>query len=386
MSGKKITNPVKLFVVKDSKPPLLWRGGWGRGRFRQAFKHLSRTTMKKFSFLFAAFLVTFNAISQFNSGKVVSGIINSAFLQNKGGENPDRRISVYLPPGYDKSEQHYPVIYYLHGFMGTDSISPNMKAILDSAISKKKIRPFILVIADQYTLYAGSFYTNSALTGNWADFTAKELVDYMDKKFRTIRNRESRGIAGHSMGGYGAIKLAMLYPDVFCSVYALSPGLIAFVKEFGPNSDSFKQLGAIKTQEDLNKTYYPKVLVAVARAWSPNASKPPFYCDVPFIYKGDSLIIDNTVLEKWNANMPVYMVDKYADNLRRLKAIKLDWGRNDASRFPVQCGMFSQKLENLGIHHYAEEYIGDHGNKIWTKDGRVLNDLLPFFNDYLKFE
>ena len=84
--------------------------------------------------------------------------------------------------------------------------------------------------------------------------------------------------------------------------------------------------------------------------------------------------------------MPVYMIEKYADNLRKLKALKLDWGRNDASRFPVQCGMFSQKLENLGIQHFAEEYIGDHGNKIWSTDGRVLNDLLPFFNDYLKFD
>jgi S-formylglutathione hydrolase FrmB len=261
-----------------------------------------------------------------------------------------------------------------------------MKSILDMGISKQKIRPYILVISDQYTLYQGSFYTNSSLTGNWADFTAKELVEYTDKNFRTIPNRDSRGIGGHSMGGYGALKLAMLYPETFSVVYALSPGLLAFVKEFGPNSDSFKQLGGIKTIDDLNKTYYPKVLVAVARAWSPNPAKPPFYCDFPFTYIGDSLIVNNDVLEKWNNNMPVYMVDKYAGNLRKLKAIKLDWGRNDGSRFPVQCGMFSQRLENLGITHYAEEYIGTHVDKIWTTDGRVLNEFLPFFNDYLKFE
>ena len=64
--------------------------------------------------------------------------------------------------------------------------------------------------------------------------------------------------------------------------------------------------------------------------------------------------------------MPVYMVDRYASNLRKLKALKLDWGRNDSQRFPVQCGMFSQRLENLGIEHFAEEYIGNHGTKIWT--------------------
>lgn len=335
------------------------------------------------AFLMVAFLN--NVEAQSMSGKVVSFVINAKTLQNSGGENPNRKVSVYLPPGYDQGKQRYPVVYYLHGFMGTDSIYTVMKNILDKAISTKKIRPFIFVQSNQYTQFEGSFYSNSSMIGNWSDFTAKELVDYVDKNFRTIANRESRGIGGHSMGGYGAIKVAMLYPDVFSSIYAMSPGLLAFVKEFGPNSDSFKDLGKVKTQEELKRTYYPKVLVAVARAWSPNPAKPPFYIDLPFTYQGDSMIVNEPVLKKWHDNMPVYMVNKYADNLRKLKAIKLDWGRNDAARFPLQCTMFSQALENLGIEHYAEEYIGNHVNKIWTSDGRVLNDLLPFFNDYLVF-
>lgn len=340
--------------------------------------------MNKYYLFLFVLLITQKSFSQ-ASGKLTSFTINAKTLENNGGENQNRKVSVYLPPGYEKENQRFPVIYYMHGFMGTDSISSAMKTILDRGIAQQKIRPFILVIASHYTLYEGSFYSNSSLTGNWADFEAKELVEYVDRNFKTIATRDSRGIAGHSMGGYGAIKIGMLFPDVFSSVYALSPGLLAFVKEFGPNSDSFKELGKIKTKEELKKTYYPKVLVAVARAWSPNPAKPPFYCDVPFTYQGDSLIVNNTVMEKWSQNMPVYMVDKYASNLRKLKALKLDWGRNDASRFPVQCSMFSQRLENLGIDHFAEEYIGNHGNKIWTTDGRVLNDLLPFFNEYLRF-
>lgn len=330
--------------------------------------------------IFHLSLITFAQTS-----KVVSFVIDSKALQNTGGEDPNRRVSVYLPPNYDASTQRYPVIYYLHGFMGKDNIFPQMQKILDEGIARQKIKPFIFVQADQYTLFEGSFYSNSSLTGNWDEFESKELVEYLDKNYRTLPNRESRGIAGHSMGGYGAFKIGMLHHEVFSSIYALSPGLLAMVKEFGPNSTSFKDIQNVKTIEDLKKTYYPKVLVAVGRAWSPNPNKPPFYCDFPFSYEGDKMIVNQPVLEKWEANMPVYMVDKYADNLRKLTAIKLDWGRNDSPRFPVQIGMLSQRLENLGINHFSEEYIGDHGNKIWTMDGRVLNDLLPFFNDYLKF-
>ena len=342
--------------------------------------------MKKIIAAFFTVILVKIAFSQNISGSVVTKIINSTYLQNKGGENPNRRISVYLPPGYDQSKQRYPVIYYLHGFLNNDSITAFMKNILDAGIAKNKIRPYILVIADHFTLFSGSFYSNSSLTGNWSDFEAKELVAYMDKNFKTIANRDGRGIAGHSMGGYGALKIAMMYPDVFSCVYALSPGLLAFVKEFGPNSDSYKQLAVIKTKDELDKTYYPKVIAACARAWSPNLNKPPFYFDLPFNYVGDSLVVDSVVYAKWRDNMPLYMIDRYASNLRKLKAIKLDWGRNDAPRFPVQCGMFSQELENHGIEHYAEEYIGTHVNKIWTTDGRVLNEMLPFFNDYLRFE
>jgi len=188
------------------------------------------------------------------------------------------------------------------------------------------------------------------------------------------------------MGGYGALKIAMHYPEVFGAVYALSPGALTVVREYGPNSNTYKELSDIKTVEQLNKTYFPKVIIAFAKSWSPNPNKPPFYCDVPFEYDGDELIVNEKVLDKWYDHMPFHMIDGHLENLKKLKAIKLDWGRNAGERFLQQCNMFSQRLENVGIYHFAEEYIGTHVSGIWTKDGRVVNNMLPFFDFYLDFE
>lgn len=299
-------------------------------------------------------------------------------------------MTVYLPPGYDQITNRFPVIYYLHGFTRNDSLqiaSDHFDQLLDKAITGGKIRPVIVVMPDQYTLFRGSFYTNSSLTGNWADFTAKDLVNYVDRHYRTIPDKESRGIIGHSMGGYGAIKLGMLFFDVFASVYALSPGVLAAVKDLGPNGEAFKRAQQIKTRDELLNDFLANVVVALGRAYSPNPGKPPFYCDLPYTYNGDSLLIDYNVLDLWNKNSQIEMVDDYRNNLKKLNALKLDWGRNEEfAHIPITSLMFSQKLEDLGINHYAEEYIGTHGNKLWTDDGRALNDMLPFFNTYLKFE
>jgi pimeloyl-ACP methyl ester carboxylesterase len=325
-----------------------------------------------------------NPIFSQTTGEVRVDSVYSAYLENDFGEATTRKISVYLPPGYEEGTKRYPVIYFLHGFTGTHEMR-GMKEILDYAIESKRIRPFILVLPNQLTTYGGSFYSNSELFGNWEDFTAFDLVFYVDKNYRTIATKESRGITGHSMGGYGAIKLAMHHPDIFNTVYAISPGALTIVREYGPNSDTFKELSTIKTLDELSKTYFGSVMMAFGRSWSPNPDKAPFYSDFPFEYKGDELVVHEDVLQKWYANMPVHMIDDNLENLQKLKAIKMDWGRNAGDRFTIQCKMFSQRLENVGITHFAEEYIGTHTSGIYTKEGRIPQQVLPFFDEYLEF-
>ena len=348
--------------------------------------------MKKLTFLLAFILIGQLGIAQYPAGKIVVDHLYAASLENPGGENPTRRVTVYLPPGYENGVDRYPVIYFLHGFTTSDSLliaRKHLDKLMDKAIATGKIKPIILVLPNQYTLYRGSFYTNSSLTGNWADFTAMDLVAYTDKNYRTIPEKKSRGIAGHSMGGNGALKFGMLFPEVYSVVYALSPAMLGLYKDYGAKGKAYKRANQIKTREELigGKEFGANAIVALGRAFSPNPNNPPFYADIPFSYEGKTMIVNYKVLELWNKNMPIEMVDDYVDSLRKLKAIKLDWGRNEPFLYlPMSCKIFSQKLENLGINHYAEEYIGTHTNKLWTDDGRALNDMLPFFDTYLKFE
>ena len=329
---------------------------------------------------------------QIAKGNVITDHINATSLKNNGGENPVRRITIYLPPGYNSTTARYPVIYYLHGFAWSDSLliaSDHLDLLLDNGISTGKIRPVIVVMPDEYTTYKGSFYSNSSLNGNWADFTARDLVAYVDQHYRTIPTTGSRGIAGHSMGGHGALKIAMLFPDVFSCVYALSPAVLALEKDLGPNSNAYRRAQQIHTVNELVsgwKEIQANLVIAIGRAWSPDSNNPPFYTDLPFTYQNDSLVINTKVLDLWNRNSPLYMIDDYIGNLRKLRSIKLDWGRNDEfTHIPYTCRLFSQKLERLGIEHYAEEYIGTHGSKVSSQDGRILNEMLPFFNTGLIF-
>jgi enterochelin esterase-like enzyme len=342
--------------------------------------------MRKSLVAFLAFAGPVCVAAEYHRGTVVTEMIHSANLENEMGENATRAISVYLPPGYADSDQRYPVIHFLHGFTGDNKMLEPVAPLLDQAIATRRIRPFIMAISDQKTTYDGSFYSNSGVFGNWEDFTVHDVVDYVDSHFRTLAVAESRGITGHSMGGYGALLLAMKHPDVFSTVYGLSPGALAIVREYGPNSPTFRELSQITTEEELAKTYFGKVMVAFGRSWSPNPDKPPFYTDLPFDFSSGELEVNEAALQKWYDNMPLYMIDDHRENLLKLRAIKFDWGRNAGDRFTTQCEMFSQRLENAGITHFAEEYIGTHISDIFTPEGRLPQQLLPFFDYYLDFE
>ena len=318
-------------------------------------------------------------------------IHSTNFADNKIGTDPVRHLSVYLPEGYEGSTTRYPVLYFLPNPM--EPFHPaffegQAKRFLDNAIAKHQIGKIILVAADFSTPMGSSWYVNSPVTGNWSDFMTRELVPYIDANFRTLSTRDSRGIFGDFMGGYGALRFGMTHPEIFGSVYALHPvgtgsGLLTMYSR--PDWDA---LTKAKSLQDA-KTGFNGIFITIFQAHIPDVDKPPLYIDMQARKSGDALVIDSAVTARLRDNFFIEsMVAKYADNLMSLRGLKFDWARSDGNQDHVYANQaLTHKLNEFGIRHEAEEYNGlwtGAGN--WEDGGRITTDVLPFFQKYLVFE
>jgi enterochelin esterase-like enzyme len=143
-------------------------------------------------------------------------IIKSAIL------NKEVHYSIFLPSDYYTSERAYPVTYLLHGYGDADDgwiQFGEVNRLADDAIKAGKIPPMIIVTPDGFT----SFYINTADGKlNYEDFFIKELIPHIEKTYKVKAERKYRGIAGLSMGGYGALMYALKYPNLFVASAPLS--------------------------------------------------------------------------------------------------------------------------------------------------------------------
>jgi enterochelin esterase-like enzyme len=298
---------------------------------------------------------------------------------NLEGNAVEREAIVYLPPSYHKERsRRYPVVYGLHGYyVGPQQWSQEIHAPQSIegafALGAKEV---IVVLPDGKTLHNGSMYSSSATTGDFERYVARDVVAYIDANYRTLPRRESRGLVGHSMGGYGAARIGMKYPDVFGSLYLMSPCCLSVRTAPPPGvEEEFKKL---RGREDLEQqSFMVRATLAAAAAWSPNPDKPPFYVDLPF---GDDATRQD-VLGRWAANAPLAFVDQYIGNLRQYRGIAMDVGDRDMLR--IDTAKLHGKLRQYGIDASFEEYAGDHTNKLGE---RIQNHVLKFFSDTLCFD
>jgi len=298
---------------------------------------------------------------------------------NLQGNPTDRDVVVYLPPSYGSdSDRHYPVVYQLHGWLPSAQVWSGMiglKEGADSAFLGDDAREMIVVLPDALTIFEGSMYSTSITTGDFEGFVVRDLVDYIDSHYRTIPARASRGLSGHSMGGYGTLRLAMKYPERYSSVYAMSSCCLA---PYDANDASNAAAAEITTLEEADAApVFTKVPLSLAAAWSPNPNNPPLYFDFP-LKEGD---VQPLVISKWNANVPLAMIDQYIPNLRQYEAIGLEVGLQDG--LVGSNRQLDQVLTDYGIDHSFTTYEGDHTNRVAERfEGAVL----PFFSEHLRFE
>lgn len=324
---------------------------------------------------------------------VETRFIDSVLLEDNRTDLKTRRsLKVYLPPGYSQGKTRYPVIYMLHGLNWSNErmfdATSTIQSTFDEAIASGVIKPFIAVAPDYTTQGPGTFFVNSRTAGRFEDFTVQEVVPYIDAHFRTLARRESRAIMGEHMGAFGAFWYAVHHADVWSSLYALhpvgtGPGLVPMWSR--PDWNLVKKA---KSFADLTTDPYTPVFVAMSQAFLPNPDKPPFYCD--FIVDLDSdpatLNVANSQLLRSRFFLEKAIVDNL-DGVKSLRGIKFDWGRYDPNQDHVYANQaFTRKLEELGLEHEAEEFRGLPWDKYWIRDGRVINEVLPFFAKRLDFE
>ena len=302
---------------------------------------------------------------------------------NLEGDSPDRYVSVYLPPSYKRqTHRRYPVVYLLHGYMDNDDnwfgakhVFINAPAAIDAALAAGA-REMIFVMPSAHTVYYGSMYSNSITTGDWDDFIAHDLVSYIDAHYRTIPNRMSRGLAGHSMGGYGTIRLGMEHPEVFSSIYWLSACCLA-ANPWDKESPVMIKAESVRSAADLDKADFgTRATIAESAAWSPNPKNPPLFFDVPWL---DGKLRPE-IAAKWDANAPLAMIDQYIPSLKELHAIAGDVGTKDGLMASNE--ELDHILTAYGIAHTFETYDGTHISGI---QDRVEKKVVPFFSNSLSF-
>lgn len=331
-------------------------------------------------------LLLFAAALSAETGRVERHTVRGRSLEGAlSGDSPDRRTSVYLPPSYEADPtRRYPVLYMLHGFtdseskwMGHEEHWINLPEVVDRSLAEGLSKEMIVVMPDAHNRFFGSMYSKSVVVGDWETYVAEELVAFVDSHYRTLPARESRGLSGHSMGGYGAMRIGMKRPDVFAAVYLLSPCCLTSGGGRPPGA-AMPDLSGIQTFDDLAKAGFGvKAMFAGAAAWTPNPTKPPFFLDLP----GESPEADARLGAKRAANAPLVQLDQYVNELKSLEGFAFDAGDEDPG-IAAAIRVLDRELEKYGVERQFEIYSGNHINRVAE---RIETKALPFFSEKLRF-
>ena len=305
-----------------------------------------------------------------------------ALEHNLIGLNPNREVYVYLPEGYENSRQYYPVIYYITSF--DQKINDEAVDALDDAIAKGDLPPAVFVSANFALTQGFNFFGNNNVVGHWLDFIHQDLRQWAEAEYRIKPAAKHRAISGHFLGAYAAIKLAMLYPQTYGSVYGLHPVATASGDRPWLYKPNWEEIHNAKDFSEL-KHPYSAPFVSMAQAHLPNPQKPPFYAD--FIVEKANGQLEVNITARRKLKQVFHLADltaKHAENLHQLRGIGFDWGRNDENYgHVIGARLYSVLLENFGIEHIAEEHRGNGWDYNFALDGKIRTRMLPFLGKHL---
>lgn len=299
------------------------------------------------------------------SGRVVEDTVGSDLLGNLLREPEARTVHVYLPPGYDAAVgRRYPVVVLLHAFgahsgdwLGTDRGYEGLDVAqaLDSLINSGEVGELIVAMPDAHTALGGSWYTSSPATGDWERFIVEDLVAHVDRRYRTRARPEHRGIAGQSMGAYGALRIALRHPGAFGAVVALSP---VPVQDPNPLGDAGMRAALEADRTSLgSSSILARVLWSRAAAFSPAPDEPPAFARLPYRIEGDSLVQVAEVWDAWKDATLQELAKQHPDALDGV-AVRLEVGSEDPLNGEVSA--LSRTLRDLGVVHDFVTFPGGH--------------------------
>ena len=296
-------------------------------------------------------------------------------------------MGVLLPSAYFASDEPLPVVYFLPGYSARD-MAADMPGILGDSLDAS---PMIVVTVTGANELGGSWYTDSPATGNWEQAIVTEIVPYIDAHYRTVASAHGRGIAGHSMGGYGAFTIAVRHPDVFGSVFVESPAVAGKGGVGGADvvgSDA-RARSVIAETVALGGLSGPALVEAMAHsdgfvfsyatAFAPSAEPP--YFEYPYTLVDGRVVRDDTVWARWEAGIGSVSSEVAAGRsaLMSLSAVGIDCGSKDEFRWIFAgCGDLDASLTAAGVPHVYSVHDGDHSSRLAERMTRVM---VPFFSD-----
>ena len=347
----------------------------------------------------ALFLTTSSfAVELAGRGQLLELKVHGTALENNTlGFSTERDVRIYLPPSYASAvERHYSVVYVLHGI--TDPLTVwtvpwsddeidygTLQNLMDRGVGAGLLQEMILVLFDARTPFFGCHYVNSPVKGNWQDFLTHDLVTYVDSNYRTLNRRESRGVMGHSMGGYGALRVGLDRPDIFSAVYGLSPSVLGWSGDLSAENPAFGILASeADPSEYFDSNFYVGAVIGISQAFSPNPDRPPFYADFPFKMSGGEVVPNEPAHSLWESNFLANRIDSYLAQPLRLSGLRFDSAFTDEyTHIPPTSRAFSEALTDKGVEHTFEMFNGDHRNRLWGESGRLYSEVLPYLSRVL---